>query len=100
MRALVFAWLVLLAGCNIDNDPVRVDSFAADAPATFTYDAWANSVMTANDDGGVEQIRRDWLAEALTNVRSRLCRRDTAVRAAMAGAVRQCGDIVYTGRCQ
>ena len=66
MRALVPACLILLAGCIIDNDPVRVENFTADTPATFTYDAWTNTVMTANDDGTAEQIRRDWLAEALT----------------------------------
>ena len=63
MRALVLVCLAALAGCN---DLVRVESFTADTPATFTYDAWTNTVMTANDDGAAEQIRRDWLAEALT----------------------------------
>ena len=48
MRALVLVCLAALAGCN---DLVRVESFTADTPATFTYDAWTNTVMTANDDG-------------------------------------------------
>src|SRR5271165_2528334 len=51
MRALVLACLVVLAGCIIDNDRVRVESFTADTPTTFTFDAWTNTVMTANDDG-------------------------------------------------
>src|SRR6516164_7920585 len=51
MRALVSACLAVLAGCIIDKDPVRVDNLTADTPATFTYDAWTNTVMTANDDG-------------------------------------------------
>src|SRR5215831_11708677 len=61
MRTLVLACLAMLAGCIIDSDPVRVENFTADTPATFTYDAWTNTVMTANDDGAAEQIRRDWL---------------------------------------
>jgi hypothetical protein len=67
MRVLVLARLVVLAGCIIDNDPVRVENFAAETPMTFTYDAWTNTVMTANDDGAAEQIRRNWLVEALTD---------------------------------
>ena len=47
MRALVLAGLAVLAGCIIDNDAVRVENFTADTPATFTYDAWTNTVMTA-----------------------------------------------------
>jgi len=66
MRTLVLACLAALAGCIIDNDPIRVDNFTADTPTNFTYDAWTNTVMTADDDGAAEQIRRDWLAEALT----------------------------------
>src|SRR3974390_3435870 len=66
MRALVVPFLLVLAGCIIDNDRVRVDSFTPDTPATFTYSAQPNTVMTANDDGAAEQIRRDWLAETLT----------------------------------
>ena len=58
MRALVLTGLALLAGCIIDNDPVRVESFTADTPATFTYGAQTNTVMTANDDGEAERIRR------------------------------------------
>ena len=65
MRALLLACLIALAGCIIDNDPVRVENFTADTPVTFTYDTWTTTVMTANDDGAAEQIRRDWLAETL-----------------------------------
>ena len=41
MRALL-ACLVALAGCIIDNDPVRVENFTADTPVTcllYTSDA-------------------------------------------------------------
>jgi hypothetical protein len=65
MRTLVFACLVSLAGC-IESNGVRVESFTADTPGTFTYGAQTNTVMTANDDGAAERIRRDWLAAALT----------------------------------
>jgi hypothetical protein len=102
MRALVFAWRVLLAGCIIDNDPVRVDSFAANTPATFTYDAWTNTVMTANDDGAAEQIRRGWLAEALAD--HGMCAAGYVVETRRfdqpwEGPFGNGGDIVYTGRC-
>jgi hypothetical protein len=65
MRSLALACLVVLGGCIIDNDPVRVESFAADAAGTFTFTARTNTVMTANHDGEAEQIRRGWLAEEL-----------------------------------
>jgi hypothetical protein len=102
MRALVLACLVVLAGCIIDNDPVRVENFTADTPATFTYDAWTNTVMTANDDGAAEQIRRDWLAEALAD--HGMCAAGYVVETRQfeqpwEGPFGNGGDIVYTGRC-
>jgi hypothetical protein len=102
MRALVLCGLVSLAGCIIDNDRVRVDNFTADTPATFTYDAWTNTVMTANDDGEAEQIRRDWLAEALTA--NGMCAAGYVVETRRfeqpwEGPFGNGGDIVYTGRC-
>jgi hypothetical protein len=45
----------VLAGC-IDTHRVSVENFTADAPATFTYDAWTNTVMTLSDDGGLARI--------------------------------------------
>ena len=63
MRAPVLACLLLLGGCVIDNDRVRVANFTADPAGTFVFTAQTNTVMTANDDGEAEQIRRDWLAE-------------------------------------
>jgi hypothetical protein len=65
MRALVFASLVSaisLVGCG---GPFRVQSFSAGPDGSFTYRAQTNTVMTENDDGGAEDIRRDWLAETL-----------------------------------
>ena len=62
MRMLAFAGLVLLGGCN---DHLRVVSFTAEPSGTFVFAARTNTVMTANDDGEAEQIRRDWLADEL-----------------------------------
>ena len=102
MRALVLANLVLFAGCIIDSDQVRVENFAADTPATFTYGAETNTVMTANDDGEAERIRRDWLAEAL-NVHA-MCSAGYVIETRRfaqpwVGLFGNGGDVVYTGRC-
>ena len=102
MRTLVLTCVALLAGCIIDNDPVRVENFTADTPVTFTYDTWTNTVMTANDDGAAEQIRRDWLAEVLTA--HGMCAAGYAVETRRFvqpwdGLFGNGGDIVYTGRC-
>jgi hypothetical protein len=102
MRALVLAGLVALAGCIIDNDPVRVENFTADTPTTFTYDAWTNTVMTENDDGAAEQIRRDWLAETLAA--QGMCAAGYVIETRQfeqpwEGPFGNGGDIVYTGRC-
>jgi hypothetical protein len=102
MRALVLAGLVALGGCIIDNDPVRVENFTAETPTTFTYDAWTNMVMTENDDGAAEQIRRDWLAETLAAHGT--CAAGYVVETRhfeqpWEGPFGNGGDIVYSGRC-
>ena len=102
MRALVLACLVLFAGCIIDNDPVRVESFAADTPATFTYGVQTNTVMTANDDGEAERIRRNWLAETLDA--NAMCGAGYVIETRRFaqpwdGLFGNGGDVVYTGRC-
>ena len=56
MRVLALVCLALLGSCIIDNDPVRVVSFAADPAGTFVFTAQTNTVMTENDDGEAEQI--------------------------------------------
>jgi len=99
MRALVLAWFISLAGC-IDNDQVRVQSFASDPAGIFTYSVQTNTVMTANDDGEAEQIRRDWLAETLTA--NSMCNAGYVVETRRLVVPAQPGnseDIVYTGRC-
>ncbi len=70
MRAHALTFLMLplvvvaLCGC-IDNDRVRVQTFIPGPAGAFTYSARTNAVMSANDDGAAEQIRRDWLAQTL-----------------------------------
>ena len=102
VRILAFAGLVSLGGCIIDNDPVRVENFTAESPTAFTYDAWTNTVMTANDDGAAEQIRREWLAEALAA--HGMCQAGYVVETRRfvqpwEGPFGNGGDIVYTGGC-
>ena len=101
MRAFVLACLVSLAGC-IENERVRVERFIADTPATFTYGAQTNTVMTANDDGAAERIRRDWLAEVLTA--HAICGAGYVVETRRFvqpsdGPFGNNGDVIYTGRC-
>ncbi|HEY3908429.1 MAG TPA: hypothetical protein VGM07_00900 [Stellaceae bacterium] len=123
MRAVVFACLLSalslasLAGC-IDNDRVRVQSLSPGSSGTFTYRAQTDTVMTENDDGAAERIRRDWLAQTLAA--RGMCnngyvvyqrRLDIAAqRPALAEAASPAspaatsffgngGDVVYTGGC-
>jgi hypothetical protein len=99
VRILAFAGLILLGGCN---DQLRVVSFAADPAGTFVFTAQTNTVMTENDDGEAEQIRRDWLADEL-NARA-MC--DAGYFIEIRRLVeppdapsRNAHDVVYTGRC-
>jgi hypothetical protein len=99
MRALGLVCLILLAGCN---DPLRVDSLSVNPDGTFVYTAQTNTVMTENDDGEAEQIRRHWLAGELGE--REMCpsgyvveiRRLVPVPEPPANNAR---DVVYRGRC-
>lgn len=103
MRVLALACIALLGGCIIDNDRVRVESFAPNPDGTFVFTAQTNTVMTANDDGEAEQIRRDWIADELTD--HGMCPAGYVVEtrrlvpppddAPESNAL----DVVYTGRC-
>lgn len=68
MRVTVLAPVVLalsviaLGGCS---DRVRVQSFIPGAGGSFAYSVQTNTVMTPNDDGAAEVIRREWLAQTL-----------------------------------
>ena len=62
MRALALLCLVSLAGCV---GSARHEGFTPTGPALFLYSAQTNTVMTANDDGVAERLRRDWIADAV-----------------------------------
>jgi hypothetical protein len=101
MRTLFLACLVSLAGC-IENNGARVESFTPDTAATFTYGAQTNTVMTANDDGAAERMRRDWLAAALAA--HTMCDAGYVIETRRFvqpsdGPFGNGGDVVYTGRC-
>lgn len=102
MRAPVLACLVLLGGCIIDNDPVRVESLVADPAGTFLFTAQTNTVMTPNDDGEAEQLRRDWLAEELTA--HSMCNAGYVIEIRKLveppdSPSSNAHDVVYSGRC-
>jgi hypothetical protein len=99
VRMLAFACLVLLGGCN---DQLRVVNFEADPAGTFVFTAQTNTVMTENDDGEAEQIRRDWLADEL-NARG-MCAAGYFVEIRRLveppdAPSSNAHDVVYSGRC-
>jgi hypothetical protein len=94
--------LVFLGGCIIDNDRLRVESFTADPAGTFVFTAQTNTVMTPNDDGEAEQIRRDWLAEELGA--HGICGAGYVVEIRQLAELpdappSNAHNVVYTGRC-
>ena len=102
MRAPALASLLLFAGCIIDNDRVRIESFVADPAGTFVFTAQTNTVMTANDDGEAEQLRRDWLAEELAA--HGMCSSGYVVEIRQLVELPNAPssnshDVVYSGRC-
>lgn len=103
MRLVALSCLALLSGCLGPPGAVRVESFAAPAPGTFLYSARTDTVMTENDDGAAERLRRDWLAQALQA--HAMCANgyvvDTRrfVPRPSTDAFANGGDIVYSGRC-
>ena len=131
MRILVLCCLVLLAGCVYRpeqyaaftgcvgreppplqplyvapcaglEDVTRVETLTPVAYRGFIYSAHTNTVMSENDDGAAERIRRQWLVEAL---RTRgLCPNGYLVDKRQlvqqpVGPFANGGDIVYAGRC-
>jgi hypothetical protein len=88
-----------LAGCG---SAVRWTYLAPGANGTFIFGARTNTVMTENDDGAAERIRRDWLADSLTT--GGVCRAGYVVDNRRfvqydGGPFANGGDIVYAGRC-
>jgi len=103
MRVLTIFCLLSLAAC-VGTD--RREGFTATGPASFLYSARTSTVMTENDDGAAERIRRDWLAAALKT--NGMCadgfiidqRRFVPGPPTDAGPqFSNGGDILYTGRC-
>lgn len=99
MRTLVVVCLLSLCGCV---GSVRDEGFTATSPGAFLYSAHTNAVMTENDDGKAERLRRDWIADALQAhamcgngyvIDTRRFVSDTV------GPFGNGGNIFYAGRC-
>jgi len=100
MRVFALLCIAALTGCI---GTARQEGFAATGPAAFLYSARTNTVMTPNDDGSAERIRRDWLADALKS--HDMCDNGYVVDSrryvpVVNGVFGNGGDIVYAGRCQ
>lgn len=85
-----------LAGCA---EEARVEAFTATGPRSFLYAAGTNTVMTPNDDGAAERIRRSWIADAV--MVNALCMQGYAIetRRFVPDTVGNGGAILYSGRC-
>jgi hypothetical protein len=99
MRPLVLCCLLSLAGCV---GSARVEGFTATAPAAFLYSARTNTVMTENDDGTAERLRRDWIADAVQA--HAMCADGYVIDTRRFipeadGPFGNGGDILYAGRC-
>ena len=99
MRVLALLCVLSLIGCV---GSVHQEGFSATGPAAFLYSAHTNTVMTANDDGTAERLRRDWIAVALAE--HAMCARgyviDTRRFVSDAeGPFGNGGDVLYAGRC-
>jgi hypothetical protein len=96
MRALLLLCLISLAGCAQE---ARVEAFTATGPRSFLYEARTNTVMTPNDDGDAERIRRYWIADAV--MVNALCMQGYVIetRRYIADPLGNGGAIRYAGRC-
>jgi len=99
MRALVLICILSLAGCV---GSVRHEGFTRTGPGSFLYSAHSNAVMTENDDGTAERLRRDWLADALAA--HAMCPVGYVVDTRRfvpdaRGPFGNGGDLLYSGRC-
>ncbi|MBV9828922.1 MAG: hypothetical protein JO001_25135 [Alphaproteobacteria bacterium] len=99
MRTLVLLCFLSLAGCAGSD---RIEGFSASGPNAFLYSAHTSTVMTENDDGSAERIRRDWLADALQA--HAMCADGYVVDTRRfvpdaVGPFGNGGEILYSGRC-
>ena len=100
MRVLALVCLALLVGCDLE--PARQEGFAVSGPGTFLYSAHTNTVMTANDDGTAERLRRDWIADAVKA--HAMCTDGYVIDTRRfvpdaIGPFGNGGDILYAGHC-
>jgi hypothetical protein len=91
--------LVSLAGCV---GSARHEAFTATGPASFLYGARTNTVMTENDDGAAERLRRRWIADAVQS--HGMCGEGYVVDVRsfvpnVDGRFGNGGEILYKGRC-
>jgi hypothetical protein len=99
MRLFALFHVLLLAGCV---GSARVEGFAANGPEAFLYSARTSAVMTPNDDGTAERLRRDWIADAVRY--HAMCPAGYVIdtRRFMPDAVGPFGnggEVLYAGRC-
>jgi hypothetical protein len=103
MRALALLCVIPLAAC-VGSD--RHEGFTATGPGSFLYSAHTSTMMTQNDDGEAERIRRSWLVSALKD--HAMCdgsfildtRRYVPDPPTASGPqFSNGGNIVYAGRC-
>ena len=99
LRVLALLCVLVLIGCR---GTTRYEGFAATGPAAFLYSAHTNTVMTENDDGEAERLRRDWIVDALKF--HGMCPDGYVIdtRRFVADAVGpfgKGGDILYAGHC-
>ncbi len=99
MRLVAPLCLLLLAGCV---GSARIEGFTATGPTAFLYSARTNPVMTENDDGTAERLRRDWIADALQA--HAMCADGYVIETRRFvpdanGPFGNGGDILYAGRC-
>jgi hypothetical protein len=99
VRVFAVLSLLLLLGCR---ETVRHEGFAMAGPDAFLYSAHTNTVMTANDDGQAERLRRDWIVDALRF--HGMCPDGYVIDTRRfvpdaIGPFGNGGDILYSGRC-
>jgi len=99
MRAFALFCVFSLIGCV---GSVHQEGFAVSGPGAFLYSAHTNPVMTANDDGTAERMRRDWIATALQE--HAMCAQGYVIDTRRfvpdaAGPFGNGGDVLYAGRC-
>ena len=99
MRAFAFLCLLSLAGCV---GSARIEGFTATGPHSFLYSAHTNTVITPNDDGGAERLRRRWIVDALGA--HSMCPVGYVIDTRRyvpdaVGPFASGGDILYSGRC-